>query len=78
MFVCNQDFFVCSQWTKSIGYTKQYQMKRTALVIALYLKQKKIVIEFKRFAKNSIIKKLDGVILISSSVIKRKPIFCYK
>lgn len=53
-------------------------MKRTALVIALYLEQNKIVIEFKRFAKNSIIKKLDGVILISSSVIKRKPIFCYK
>lgn len=42
----------------------------TALVITLYLKQEKIVIKFKRFTKDSIIKKLDGVILISSSVIK--------
>lgn len=42
----------------------------TALVITLYLKQEKIVIEFRRFTKDSIIKKLDGVILISSSVIK--------
>lgn len=53
-------------------WTHNTILQETAVVIIIFLKQEKIVIQFKRFAKNSIIKKLDGVILTSSSKRKTK------
>lgn len=53
-------------------WTQNTILQETAVVTIIFLKQEKIVIQFKRFAKNSIIKKLDGVILTSSSKRKTK------
>lgn len=61
------------------NWTHNTILQETAVVTIMFLKQEKIVIQFKRFAKNSIIKKLDGVILTSSSKRKKlKNYFCYK
>lgn len=60
------------------NWTHNTILQETAVVIIIFLKQEKIVIQFKGFAKNSIIKKLDGVILTSSSKGKTKNYVCYK
>lgn len=60
------------------NWTHNTILQETAVVIIIFLKQEKIVIQFKRFAKNSIIKKLDGVVLTSSSKGKTKNYVCYK
>lgn len=72
--VCNQDFFML-QLMDQKNWTHNTILQETADVTIMFLKQEKIVIQFKRFAKNSIIKKLYGVILTSSSKSKTKKLF---
>lgn len=70
-----QSRFLCVAANGPKNWTHNTILQETAVVIIIFLKQEKIVIHFKRFAKNSIIKKLDGEILTSSSKRKTKKIF---